>query len=67
MDPTQQKMMNLMGPIMLGVISWGVAAGLCLYWAISNVLGYVQQIVINRSELGKQVRKTVERRAKRKK
>jgi len=67
MDPTQQKMMNLMGPIMLGVISWGVAAGLCVYWAISNVLGYVQQIAINRSELGKQVRKTVERRAKRKK
>jgi len=67
MDPTQQKMMNLMGPIMLGVISWGVAAGLCIYWAISNVLGYVQQIAINRSELGKQVRKTLDRRAKRKK
>jgi YidC/Oxa1 family membrane protein insertase len=66
MDPTQQKMMNLMGPIMLGVISWSVAAGLCVYWAISNLLGYVQQMVINRSELGRQVRKSAERRTKRK-
>jgi YidC/Oxa1 family membrane protein insertase len=66
MDPTQQKMMNLMGPIMLGVISWSVAAGLCVYWAISNILGYVQQIIINRSELGRQVRKSAERRTTRK-
>jgi YidC/Oxa1 family membrane protein insertase len=66
MDPTQQKMMNLMGPIMLGVISWSVAAGLCVYWAISNLLGYVQQVFINRSELGQQVRKGVQRRTTRK-
>lgn len=67
MDPTQQKMMNFMGPLMIGGISWGVASGLCVYWAISNLLGYVQQVFINRSELGRQVRKTMERRAARKK
>jgi YidC/Oxa1 family membrane protein insertase len=66
MDPAQQKMMNVMGPLMIGGISWGVAAGLCVYWAISNLLGYAQQVMINRSELGQQVRKTVERRATRK-
>ena len=33
MDPAQQKMMNLMMPVMLGVISWNLAAGLCLYWS----------------------------------
>jgi YidC/Oxa1 family membrane protein insertase len=67
MDPTQQKMMNIMGPLMIGYMSWFFAAGLCVYWAISNILMYVQQIFINRSELGRQVRKSVERRATRKK
>jgi YidC/Oxa1 family membrane protein insertase len=67
MDPTQQRMMNVMGPLMIGYMSWFFAAGLCVYWAISNILMYVQQIFINRSELGRQVRKTTERRATRKK
>jgi YidC/Oxa1 family membrane protein insertase len=67
MDPTQQRMMNVMGPLMIGYMSWFFAAGLCVYWAISNILMYVQQIFINRSELGRQVRKTAERRATRKK
>jgi YidC/Oxa1 family membrane protein insertase len=67
MDPAQQKMMNIMGPLMIGGISWGVASGLCVYWAISNLLGYVQQLFLNRSELAQQVRKSQERRATRKK
>jgi YidC/Oxa1 family membrane protein insertase len=67
MDPAQQKMMQIMTPLMLGVISWNLAAGLGVYWAISNVIGYVQQAVMNRTAFGKQVRKTVERRAQRKK
>ena len=67
MDPAQQKMMNMLAPLMIGGISWSVAAGLCVYWAISNVLGYAQQVWINRSELGQQVRKAQERRATRKK
>jgi YidC/Oxa1 family membrane protein insertase len=67
MDPAQQKMMNLMGPMMFGVFSWSTPAGLSVYWAISTFLGYIQQIFINRSELGRQVRKSQERRASRKK
>jgi membrane protein insertase Oxa1/YidC/SpoIIIJ len=55
-----------MGPIMIGGFSWGVASGLSIYWALSTVLGYIQQMVINRSELGQQVKKTIERRATRK-
>ncbi|MBZ5532240.1 MAG: membrane protein insertase YidC [Acidobacteriia bacterium] len=66
MDPAQQKILNVMGPLMLGYISWFLASGLCVYWAISNLLGYVQQTLINRSELGQQVRKGMERRATRK-
>jgi YidC/Oxa1 family membrane protein insertase len=66
MDPAQQKMMTFMGPVMFGVLSWSVAAGLSVYWMISTLLGYVQQIVINRSALGQQVRKSMERRTTRK-
>jgi len=66
MDPAQQKMLNFMGPIMIGGMSWGVASGLSIYWALSTLLGYVQQLAINRSELGQQVRKTIEKRAARK-
>jgi YidC/Oxa1 family membrane protein insertase len=66
MDPAQQKILTFMGPLMIGGLSWGVAAGLSIYWALSTVLGYVQQLVLNRSELAQQVKKSVERRATRK-
>lgn len=66
MDPAQQKILTFMGPLMIGGLSWGVASGLSIYWALSTLLGYAQQLVINRSELGQQVKKTVERRATRK-
>ena len=66
MDPAQQKILTFMGPLMIGGFSWGVASGLSIYWALSTVLGYIQQIFINRSDLGRQVKKTMERRATRK-
>jgi len=66
MDPVQQKILTFMGPLMIGGFSWGVASGLSIYWALSTLLGYAQQLVINRSELGQQVKKTMERRATRK-
>lgn len=67
MDPAQQKILNLMGPIMFGWISWNTPAGLSVYWVLSTILGYIQQIFINRSALGQQVRKSIERRNTRKK
>jgi YidC/Oxa1 family membrane protein insertase len=66
MDPAQQKMLQLMTPVMMGIISWNLAAGLGIYWAISNIIAWAQQIAINQTEFGKQVRKSVERRAMRK-
>jgi YidC/Oxa1 family membrane protein insertase len=66
MDPAQQKMLTFMGPVMFGVLSWSVAAGLSVYWMTSTFLGYIQQLVINRSALGQQVRKSMERRTTRK-
>jgi YidC/Oxa1 family membrane protein insertase len=66
MDPAQQKMMAFMGPLMFGAFSWGMPAGLSIYLALSTLLGWAQQAVINRSELGQQVRKTIEKRNARK-
>lgn len=67
MDPAQQKILTFMSPVMFGVLSWNTPAGLSVYWAISTFLGYIQQIFINRSALGQQVRKSMERRTTRKK
>ncbi|MFY9559581.1 MAG: membrane protein insertase YidC [Terriglobales bacterium] len=66
MDPTQQKMMNIMMPGMLGVISWNLAAGLCLYWSVGNLIGIVQQSVMNRTALGREMREMMEKRARKK-
>ena len=66
MDPAQQKMLTWMSPIMFGFLSWSTAAGLSVYWMISTLLGYIQQVFINRSALGQQVRKAQERRGTRK-
>lgn len=67
MDPAQQKMMNFMMPVMLGVMSWNLAAGLCLYWAEGQLIGIVQQAFLNRSSLGKQMREMMEKRARKSK
>ena len=64
MDPAQQKMMNFMMPIMIGVISWNLAAGLNLYWSMSQLLGIAQQVGMNRSSLGREMREMMEKRAR---
>jgi YidC/Oxa1 family membrane protein insertase len=59
-------MMNVMMPVMLGVISWNLAAGLCLFWSFGNVIGFVQQSIMNRTTLGREMREMMEKRAKKK-
>jgi YidC/Oxa1 family membrane protein insertase len=66
MDPAQQKMMNVFMPIMLGFISWNLAAGLCLYWSEGNLIAIVQQWIMNRTELGREMREMAEKRARKK-
>ena len=66
MDPAQQKMMNIFMPVMLGFISWNLAAGLCLYWSIGNVIQTVQQLIMNRTPLGREMREMLEKRARKK-
>jgi YidC/Oxa1 family membrane protein insertase len=66
MDPAQQKMMNIMMPVFLGYISFNLAAGLCLYWAVGQLIGIVQQQALNRSSLGREMREMMEKRARKK-
>jgi YidC/Oxa1 family membrane protein insertase len=66
MDPSQQKMMTLMMPLMLGVISWNLAAGLCLYWSEGNLIAIAQQAIMNRTSLGREMREIALKRARKK-
>src|ERR1700676_4683748 len=66
MDPAQQKMMNIMMPGMLGIMSWNLPAGLGLYWSAGQLIGIVQQSVMNRTALGREMREMMEKRARKK-
>ena len=48
MDPTQQKMMQVM-PIVMTAFFAFFPAGLVLYWFVSNLIGIAQQWVITRN------------------
>ncbi len=66
MDPAQQKMMNVMMPGMLGLMSWNLPAGLGLYWSAGQLIGIVQQSVMNRTSLGREMREMMQKRARKK-
>ncbi|HEY7211298.1 MAG TPA: membrane protein insertase YidC [Bryobacteraceae bacterium] len=46
-DPNQQKMMMFM-PLLFGFMFYYASAGLVLYWLTGNIVGIVQQLIINR-------------------
>ena len=66
MDPAQQKMLNVMMPLMMGFIFFRLAAGLNLYYAVVNLIGIGQQSVMNRTRLGKEMRELMAKRARKK-
>jgi YidC/Oxa1 family membrane protein insertase len=66
MDPSQQKMMNVMMPVMMGFLSWNFASGLCLYWSEGNFIAIAQQAVMNRTSLGREMREMAAKRARKK-
>jgi len=66
MDPMQQKMMSFMMPVMLGVMSWSLAAGLSVYWLFSQLLSIAQQYWINQTEFGQEMRAAMEKRSRKK-
>lgn len=48
MDPSQAKMMAFM-PLMFGFLFYNASSGLVLYWLTGNLVGILQQWMINRS------------------
>jgi len=66
MDPAQQKMMTVMMPLMMGFIFFRLPAGLNLYYAESNLISIVQQWLMNRTSLGREMREMMAKRARKK-
>jgi len=65
-DPQQQKMMAFMMPAISGYFTWNYGSGLALYWAVGNFISIIQQTVMNRTSLGKEMREVAAKRARRK-
>jgi len=66
MDPAQQRMMNIMMPLMMGFIFFRLPAGLNLYYAEANLISIAQQSVMNRTKLGREMRELMAKRARKK-
>jgi YidC/Oxa1 family membrane protein insertase len=65
-DPKQQRMMAFMMPIFSGYWTWYYAAGLALYWNVGNFIMMGQQLIINQSSMGREMRQIQLERAERK-
>jgi YidC/Oxa1 family membrane protein insertase len=63
-DPQQQRMMAFMMPAFSGWMTWNYASGLALYWNVGNLIMIIQQQVMNRTSLGKQMREAQLERAR---
>ena len=65
-DPQQQKMMAFMMPAISGYFTWNYGSGLALYWSIGNLISILQQSVMNRTSIGREMREIAAKRARRK-
>jgi len=63
-DPQQQKMMAFMMPAFSGWMTWNYASGLALYWNVGNLIMIIQQTVMNRTALGREMREIAAKRAR---
>jgi YidC/Oxa1 family membrane protein insertase len=63
-DPQQQKMMAFMMPAFSGYMTWNYASGLALYWNVGNLIMILQQQIMNRTSLGREMREMQAKRAK---
>jgi len=47
-DPLQRKMMAVGMPMFMLYILWSAPAGLLVYWLVGNIVGFIQQFLINK-------------------
>lgn len=65
-DPQQQKMMAFVMPVFSGYLTWQYCSGLALYWNIGNIVMIVQQLVMNQTAMGREMKEIAAKRARRK-
>jgi YidC/Oxa1 family membrane protein insertase len=65
-DPQQQKMMAFVMPVFSCYLTWQYASGLALYWNVGNLVLIAQQLVMNQTSLGREMREIAAKRARRK-
>lgn len=65
-DPKQQRMMAFTMPAIFGFMTWNIGSGVALYWASSNVIGIIQQMAMNKTSMGREMREIAARRAAKK-
>ena len=63
-DPQQQKMMAFMMPAFSGYMTWNYASGLALYWTVGNFIMIVQQAIMNKTNLGREMKEIALKRAR---
>jgi YidC/Oxa1 family membrane protein insertase len=66
MDPQQQRMMAFMMPAMSVWMTWRYASGLGVYWIVGNVIMIIQQAIMSRTAIGKEIREIAAKRAAKK-
>ncbi len=54
-DPNQRRILAFAMPLIMGFSLWRYASGLALYWATCNLLNLVFQLLINRSDIGREM------------
>jgi YidC/Oxa1 family membrane protein insertase len=62
-DPKQARMMAFTMPLFSLYMTWSYASGLALYWNIGNFIMIAQQMVMNRTALGMELRELQRQRA----
>ena len=65
-DQKQQRMMAFMMPAFFGFLMWNIGSGVALYWAGGNVIGVLQQWIMNRSSMGREMKELATKRAAKK-
>lgn len=62
-DRTQQRIMAILMPVVMGFTLWRYASGLALYWATGNLINLIVQLMINRSKLGREMQAIADNRS----
>ena len=65
-DPQQARMMAFTMPLFSLWMTWNYASGLALYWNVGNAIMIAQQLIMNRTAMGREVREIALKRAAKK-